>query len=206
MRDKVYNACLGVPECKQALFKPPLSAEALEADIRTAIYNEEKEVNSSFVMESSTNDQNAQNYLERRFESTRGNRGNRGGYGHRGGSRGRSNFRGNFRGSRARRPYFGGRDRQKKCFVCGKDGCWSTIHSDEERRESFDRFKNQRYFKESGHLPTMTDYQAFLVDWEGVKGFDDSIDDVDQYLYANWDVDAEAGPDSDEEEWEQLDS
>ncbi|KAI0992070.1 hypothetical protein K3495_g16116, partial [Podosphaera aphanis] len=42
MRDKVYNACLGVPECKQALFKPPLSAEALEADIRTAIYNEEK--------------------------------------------------------------------------------------------------------------------------------------------------------------------
>lgn len=41
--------------------------------------------------------------------------------------------------SRPTRPY----NRKKKCFVCLKEGCWSSKHTREERDESRKRFKER---------------------------------------------------------------
>src|SRR6266513_6490169 len=38
------------------------------------------------------------------------------------------------------------RYRKKRCFVCNREGCWSTKHTREEREESKRRFKER--FKE----------------------------------------------------------
>lgn len=30
----------------------------------------------------------------------------------------------------------------QKCYVCGKQGCWSTTHTDEERAAAYNRFRS----------------------------------------------------------------
>ena len=61
--------------------------------------------------------------------------------------------------------------RDKKCFVCGKQGCWSTRHSAEERAQSRRRF--QTYAQD--HDDVDSDYHVFLAAYEGIdEGNSDS--------------------------------
>ena len=102
--------------------------------------------------------------------------GGRGRY--RGGSRGRS------RGSR--QGYGGYRDRsmprpmprQKKCYVCEKPSCWSTRHTDDERRQAFDKFRKYSQGMPNRQRPTVALFQSFLAEYEGVDGPYDNNDDI----------------------------
>ncbi|KXH38665.1 hypothetical protein CSAL01_13775, partial [Colletotrichum salicis] len=52
-----------------------------------------------------------------------------------------------------------------KCWICKKDGCWSTSHTQEERDRSYEKFK-QLKGTEGKNNPRQ--YQQFLVDYEGI--------------------------------------
>jgi hypothetical protein len=60
--------------------------------------------------------------------------------------------------------YSGSRD--KKCFVCGKVGCWSTKHPAWERKPRQDKWR--QYAQEMGQGSSESDFAAFLVDFEGI--------------------------------------
>ena len=45
--------------------------------------------------------------------------------------------------SRTRSTYSKGQN-EKKCFICGKTGCWSTRHTGPERKEAYKRFKKTK--------------------------------------------------------------
>ncbi|EFQ90120.1 hypothetical protein PTT_13367 [Pyrenophora teres f. teres 0-1] len=78
-------------------------------------------------------DQENQYYLDRRYNS---NRRTRGGSQGRGGTRGASHEgEQRFDSSRGSKPRW-----KKKCFVCQKEGCWSTNHTDEERKAARTQF------------------------------------------------------------------
>ena len=97
---------------------------------------------------------------------------------YRGGSpqmRGRGRFSGNRGGSYRgppRRPYF----QKKKCFVCKKEGCWSTNHTQQERDESKKAFDKERpQFRNRPDYEKA--YQRFLTEYEG-----DQMDEIDQFF------------------------
>ena len=94
--------------------------------------------------------------------------------------RGRGTLRGRGQSSRRDGNKFDPVSHHKRCFVCGKPGCWSTHHSLDERKAGFSRFQQQAYFQ--GEPVTPEYYQAFLAEWEGVEGYTQSKNDVDQFL------------------------
>lgn len=65
----------------------------------------------------------------------------------------------------------------KKCYVCGKPGCWSTKHSGEERRQAYSKFKAKR-----GQDNTQDAFLQFLSQHEGHEPLDDNSEDTRQYL------------------------
>ncbi|KAF1935989.1 hypothetical protein EJ02DRAFT_360192, partial [Clathrospora elynae] len=73
-----------------------------------------------------------QYYLDRRYNGNR-----RGQAGLRGGFRGGGNG-GNQRFNNSERRFTP--RWKKKCFVCQKEGCWSTNHTDEERKAARAQF------------------------------------------------------------------
>ncbi|KAJ5562323.1 hypothetical protein N7461_001084 [Penicillium sp. DV-2018c] len=94
-------------------------------------------------------------------------------------------YRGNGRNNRLGRGNRDGRagDRpasDRRCYVCGKPGCWSTRHTSEERRKAYDRYKNDPGATDK----TKVGYVAFLAWWEGVEGLESDDDEdtpVSQY-------------------------
>jgi len=64
----------------------------------------------------------------------------------------------------------------KKCFVCYKEGCWSTKHTQEERDKSRKRFENRlnQYITEyEGEEDVDSEIEALIVDYNS----DDFTDD-----------------------------
>ena len=55
-------------------------------------------------------------------------------------------------------------DRQwkRKCWVCKKEGCWSTKHPERERKEAKDSWKAKR-------VDRRANYSAFLAEYEGIE-------------------------------------
>ncbi|EDU48780.1 conserved hypothetical protein [Pyrenophora tritici-repentis Pt-1C-BFP] len=134
LRTTVITACRGVKEFAMALYRPSLECEVLFGDLRSSIEN-------SLAMTTSVNftevDQDNQYYLDRRYNSNRRNRG-----GSRGGTRGAfQKGEQSFDSSRGFKPRW-----KKKCFVCQKEGCWSTNHTDEERKTARAQFFSMLYF------------------------------------------------------------
>jgi hypothetical protein len=61
------------------------------------------------------------------------------------------------------------RSHTKKCYVCGKSGCWSTKHTLEEQREAYNKFKGHAtYTLEQDVTPQL--YNSFLANFEGLEG------------------------------------
>ncbi len=178
LRDQIISACRGVEECNLALYKPANTFEGVCAELRSAIGTavRSRDPTSAFEYD--------HNWTDRTYGG-RGRRYDRG-YGQRGGSRGyrgsnqrnqeRENFRGGHRGKY-------GESRQKKCYVCGQMGCWSTKHSVEERQQAYNKFRQYAQHTVE-HEITPQFYQSFLAQFEGVEGIpdNDSIGDVEQCL------------------------
>ena len=72
------------------------------------------------------------------------------------------------------------RHNDKKCYVCGKKGCWSIRHPREERAESHQRFKT--YVQSHTHVDD--NYDAFLAEFEGIDINDEGKKDDDEELDA----------------------
>ena len=134
MRNKLLNACGDVPECNLAIFKPASSFEGLCADLRSSI--------STAMRTQQARQYNAENddqFWTDRVYVRRGKSIGRG--------RNPQKFSAGASQSRFQPPdqrlnsSFSRRSNGiKKCFICKKVGCWSTNHSDEERRQSYNSF------------------------------------------------------------------
>ncbi|KHJ31576.1 hypothetical protein EV44_g6102 [Erysiphe necator] len=57
---------------------------------------------------------------------------------------------------------------KKACFVCSKEGCWSTRHSPEERMKSMVDFKSKT-LRLTGRRYTRLEIRQFLNDFEGLE-------------------------------------
>lgn len=168
LRDQVISACRGIAECNLALFQPASTFEAVCAQLRSAVGTAMRtEPSQQFHAETPT-EQHDQNWTDRTY-----------------GGRGRGNYRG--RRSRGNSNGFrGGREnkfgpistRQKKCFVCGQPGCWSTKHTPEERQQAYDKFRRNSQYTSVAY------YQSFLSQWEGVEGLteNDEQGEIQQLL------------------------
>ncbi|KAI1798510.1 putative transposase [Daldinia bambusicola] len=68
----------------------------------------------------------------------------------------------------------------KKCFVCGKHGCWSTKHPTTERKAKYNSWR--RYAQESGKDDTKEGFERFLIEYEGENDTEEEEGDD----YDNW--------------------
>ncbi|EGY23394.1 uncharacterized protein VDAG_04832 [Verticillium dahliae VdLs.17] len=73
----------------------------------------------------------------------------------------------------------------KKCYVCRKSGCWSTKHSNDERRRAYDSFRGKYQYTQDTSMPS---FNHFLAWHEGIEGMDRDENDNDdpdaQYFQA----------------------
>jgi hypothetical protein len=191
LRDQVINACGGVPEYRPVLFRPALTFEGVCAELRSAIGQSirEKELKELSTFHQDKDDRDP--YSQYWTDCTYSGRGrfpactifcDRRGFQNRGSFQGNGNFRGNRGGFSGNRD-----DCQKKCFVCGRSGCWSTKHTEEERQKAYKQFV-------ADSEATEKDYQHFLQEFEGTSDdaedhqwtmsldIEDSLYETDNYL------------------------
>jgi polyhydroxyalkanoate synthesis regulator phasin len=143
LRDQVLNACKGIPECRFALFKPATTFEGVCAELRASIATAINERKNDALM--------AEHYwVDRKYEGSR-TRFGRFGRDDKPLPNGRFGHNEKLLPTRQRTSSVRtgapqqrtNRNEVKKCFICKKEGCWSTNHSLDERRRASAKFKEQ---------------------------------------------------------------
>ena len=177
--NKLITACRDVPVCRFACYKPSDSVTGLINDIRSSIltFNKAQQTETFFT--------------DRRFHG-----GNRPHNNNRNTSRPRYQYQPRSRGR------YGRYDRARKaCFVCKKEGCWSTNHTQEERDAQRDRVKNsfrKRYNDNEAERHT----RAYIVGYEDTDlalGVEPDESDIEEEIEALMiDFDSPGTPESDE--------
>lgn len=181
----IVRACRGQPELEQAMFSIKPTTEALYSDLRSALQISIDRQNNQYLQ-----DQAESYYTDRRYSPSprarnfsRGNRGNR-----------PSQFS-------QRTGLFPARNRpqgrplnqaKKRCFVCHKEGCWSSNHprTDVTRAKRQYAASHETFYNSA---PTQEDISAYVTNFEGVA--------TDSYEDDN-DKEQDEDPEEDEEEWE----
>ena len=155
----VQRACRGVSELKFALFTPTTTFEKLSSKLR-----------SSIMTNDNRNAANVQYFTDRRFgRHDRGDQYNKG----------NNTYNCYNNNNNGRKPWRG------KCYVCGKEGCRSNKHSDDEQQKAKELWRRNREFRgDKGK------YNTFLADYEGDS--DDDIDDVNEEANHSEDNDKES--------------
>src|SRR6266516_285391 len=173
LHNKLINACQELPACQYACFKPSDSLAGLLNDLRSSIATFEK-----------SHSENTQTFFtDRRYHKH---------------PRPLS-FR-SFRSFNRNQPSLSGRhtSSKKRCFVCNKEGCWSSKHSREERDESRKKFKER--------FSRRFDRQAsqYIAEYEGTDHDDDlDSESVDEAMEALM-IDVESSPASPVQEQAEL--
>jgi hypothetical protein len=167
LRDQVLNAYRGIEECNLALFKPAPTFKGLCVDLRAAIGQtvRTKETASFFK-------EKHQYWTDRTY----------------GGTKERFPFRTNNQ-SKGRGPSSQGtfaRTYDQKCFVCKKSGCWSTNHSDQERKQAYDKHKDQMLTE--WEVLSKEDLQSFLTEYKGTPDRQETGGSVREQWTASLDV------------------
>ena len=168
---QLVSACQGVPACANVLIRPATTFEGVASELRSAI-GVWMRCNGSnlrgYHSHLSQQGDDSAFYTDRRYN--------------------RSDIRQDNRPNSDQRPERFNRpnnERQlvrynrrqdKKCFVCGKQGCWSTRHSPEERARSRQRFRT--YAQDHDVDPN---YSAFLTQFEGVD-IGEETDEGEDYI------------------------
>ncbi|KAJ5135453.1 uncharacterized protein N7515_004731 [Penicillium bovifimosum] len=187
------DACRGVEECELCLFRPSSELEGLQAELRSAVANATILPHSGQFQASEEYDAYDHHWTDRTYGG-RGHGYNRGGY-----SQGRGGYGyGNNRESGPRGGYRGARQgnggaRQKRCYICGKPGCWSKYHTGHERKRSLDNFPEPHFFA-TGESATPPDFQLFLSEFEGSEekgGPDDDDSHGPEQMLATMAIDDE---------------
>ncbi|KAF6795026.1 glycosyl transferase [Colletotrichum musicola] len=170
LREQAISACQGIPECALALYHPAPTFEGLRHQLFTAIGTASRMTTSS-VTSTSTYNSNPipslspanQNITDRTYKGN-----------------GRSNRFGKY--SQPYRATSKTPQSTRRCYICKKQGCWTTNHSMEERRRSYERFKANQYVQDS----STEAFEAFLVKYEGIESIrSDDDEDLSQFLTTN---------------------
>jgi len=149
----VVRACRGQPELEQAMLSIKPTCEALFSDLRAALQVTIDRQNNAFL-----NNPHDAYYTDRRYRSHR----------LRGFPRRGTTPRGSYRGSltRTQSRESRGYTNTKKCFVCHKEGCWSSNHPYKDRSRAkqqyisaYEGFHNER--------PSHKEVTAYIQDFEG---------------------------------------
>ncbi|KAF4466535.1 hypothetical protein FALBO_6604, partial [Fusarium albosuccineum] len=141
------RACRGVQEFEFALYAPARTFEQLRSQLRSSVITSESRSNRG-----ASQFQSEQFFADRNY--------------HRSDSRPRGGA------SPAPRRPAGSTPWKAKCFICGKQGCWSSNHTDEEREKSRREWKRAKEFRqERGSFAT------FLAEYEGDSTSDEDDDD-----------------------------
>jgi hypothetical protein len=160
IRDKIYRAVRMVPECNLATFKPTITFQAACEDIRNAIsIRSQTRVPQAFVQDEYSDDdgQHGSFYTDRRFHGQK--------------KRWERPTRGGQRGGKLKPG-----QRQKICFVCKKVGCWSTNHTEEERRQSIQRFNRDKGFDDKKIHQCITEFEG--LDPDTSKDYEQFINEL----------------------------
>lgn len=171
LRMQVLNACRGVTEAKMALFNPAPTLEGVRNQLQAAIGIT---VENSGPQQFTTDATNSEAFwTDRTYRgSGRDSRFSR----NRGGPR-----RGGFGNSNPGRT-----STDKKCFVCGKSGCWSTTHTAEERKKSYEVFKANKNTRDGSAAV----FAQFIYWHEGSEFEDEDVNDsVSHFFQENGDYD-----------------
>ena len=136
----VHRACRTVPQLQHALFEPATRFEDLASKLRASVGTHEVMKGASQYManedssDDSSDDINAF-YVDRKY--------------HR-----------NDRGGKYHQKQRTDRQWNRKCWICKKEGCWSTKHPERERKEAKAQWKAKRVSRRAS-------YAAFLAEYEG---------------------------------------
>lgn len=147
IRDKLYRACRNVPECNMALFKRSSTFQGASEDLRNclAIQSQIGSSNTFTTNSSETIDSNNY-YSDRKY------------YGK------TSRYE-----NQHKTPI---RVTEKKCFICKKNGCWSTNHPEKERKLYFNKFKTK--------MQDNNKFYQYVIEYEGLDP--DTSRDYNQFI------------------------
>ncbi|KAF5503979.1 hypothetical protein CGCF413_v004518 [Colletotrichum fructicola] len=175
LRDQVLSACRGVKECDLCLYSPAPTYQGVRNQLRSALGTAAQHSQEQQQFPAAPANQE-ENLAERYWTDRTYN-----GYGR------EARFG---RPPRRQQPFLGSNSRNqrslpaptKKCYICGKTGCWSTKHPTEERRNAYTRFKASQHLQDS----SMPAFCHFLAWHEGVEGIDtlEADDPIAQYVQA----------------------
>ncbi|EAQ91892.1 hypothetical protein CHGG_00127 [Chaetomium globosum CBS 148.51] len=157
LRMQLLNACRGVAEARMALFNPAPTFEGVRNQLQAAIGITTENPGPQQFNTDATDSETF--WTDRTYRgSGRESRFGR----NQGGPR-----RGGFSNSKFSRP-----PTERKCFVCGKPGCWSTTHPIEDRKKSYESLF---YWHEGSELEA--DYEDNPVS-QFFQKYDDHDDDT----------------------------
>ncbi|KAI0991399.1 hypothetical protein K3495_g16788, partial [Podosphaera aphanis] len=160
LRDRILLACDDIQECELAILKPSPTLQGVCADLRNAIKTRTKIVKRQFLQQQTDGEQYWTDRTFGRAKQVDHGSSNRG-----------SHFRGSDRRTDFQRSRLSDRGRQpprtRKCYVCGKTGCWSSSHPIQERRSAYNRYRDTAYVSRADPSPEA--YHAFLVEFEGLE-------------------------------------
>lgn len=77
---------------------------------------------------------------------------------------------------------------KKRCYICGKVGCFSTKHPEEERQKTRNKYLDKRI---SSPGSNSLNYGAFLTEYEGREEDEDDEDNDNAYEAEDYDVNEE---------------
>lgn len=179
LRENIIRSCRGHPALTNGLTNPPMDTAGLINNLYTSIINYEA-LHKPSPMQQYTQDDDGEDELfftDRQYH------------------RNRSNFR------RPSRPYGKAplsREQSqsrvpsrtfKKCFVCGKSGCWSTNHTQQERDDSKKRF-SERYPEYKSRPGYDRRLRQYITYYEG----GDSDEDEVAHFFEELSIQAEPTP------------
>lgn len=141
LRDQLLNACRGVKECELCLFSPAPTYEGVCNQLRSAIGTATRSTNQQFWTDRTYQGQGRQARFGRGPPRTNG-------------------FK------RQPNPSTALPATPKKCYVCGKEGCWSTKHPVEDRRRAYDGFRAKYKHLQDTSPPA---FNHFLAWHEGLE-------------------------------------
>ncbi|KAI0996916.1 hypothetical protein K3495_g11267, partial [Podosphaera aphanis] len=121
LRDAMIDAVRDIRECSLACYKPAATFEALCADIRASIATEEYFKNNASLPASKSSYPLSPEHIHHQLYTD-----------HRYGG-----------GKMKQKEYYTSSRNSKKCFVCKKEGCWSSKHTPDEKNKAFKAFKER---------------------------------------------------------------
>jgi hypothetical protein len=150
----IVRACRGHPELEPAMFNTKPTCEALFGDLRSALQVYQDRQGHQYIQD----DYMDSYYTDRRYTNNRPQRGT----GHRGRTRTPMGFS-RFPRSHDKRIQD---NRRKKCFVCHKEGCWSSNHPLSERTRAQRQYISA-YESHYEHAPSDSTVTSYITDFEG---------------------------------------